>query len=107
MTIFDLENKEGARVAFEVSNLLLGRKTACKVAESIPGSKILERPRLFRSKEEFCKFELGARFFVIAEPYNDNSRYWIGPVPTEPCSEMETVRAAFTAYKPCWWPFGA
>jgi len=107
MKIFDLENDGGTRVAFEVSNLVLGRKAASRVVESIPGARILERPRLFRSKEEFCKFELGARCFVIAEPYNDNSRYWIGPVPTEPCSETETVREAFSAYSPVWWPFGA
>jgi hypothetical protein len=100
MKIFDLEDDSGIRVAFEVSNWMLGRKAACRIAESIPGTKILERPSLFRSKEEFCKFELGARCFVIAEPYNDNSRYWIGPVPTEPCLETDTVREAFSAYSP-------
>ena len=95
MRIFDLEDKQGKLVAFEVRNILLSRRAACKIAKTVPGSKLLERPKLFRSKSDFCKFQVGSRTFIIEEPWNDNSRYWIGPEPTEPCSEILPVREAF------------
>ena len=78
MRVRDLPNTEGKTNAFEVSNLLLTRSRACKVAEAIPGTKIVKRSRLLRDTDEFCIFTLGTDEFTIEEPFGDNSRYWIG-----------------------------
>jgi hypothetical protein len=97
MTIYDLTDPSGHAFAFEVSNLALGRRGACWLAARIPGARLLRRPRALSWLREdvFCEFEVNGVRFQIAEPFGDNSRYWVGPVPTRPVSELAVVRAAF------------
>ena len=85
MKIFELENESGEVFAFEVRNTLLSRKKAIRIIEALPGAKVVEKPKnlSLNNKEEFCLFEFKGAFFVIWEPWNDNSRYWIGSKPTE------------------------
>jgi hypothetical protein len=100
--IFDLSDPAGHVYAFEVSNGLLGRRRACAIAAQIPGARMLRRPRLLSWLREdvFCEFKLGGVRFEINEPFGDNSRYWVGPVPTRPVPELGVVRTAFAAARP-------
>lgn len=102
MHIFDLCDPAGRPVAFEVRNSLLGRRRACAIAARVPGARVLRRPRLLSwlREETFCEFEVGRVRFEIAEPFGDNSRYWIGPVTRRPHPELAAVRAAFAAARP-------
>ncbi len=95
MKIYDLTDKSGQLIAFEITNC--GRRRACNVAKTIPGAIVVRRPRFFEwsSPDEFCEFRLGARTFVIMEPFGDNSRFWVGPTPPEPCQELQIVRSVF------------
>jgi len=96
MKIHDLKDKAGRIFAFEVSNLFLSRRKLCKVIRSIPEAKILKAPSLCsRHEEEFCEFEIQGQKFVAWEPFGDNSRYWIGPNPSNWCEQVETVKMAF------------
>ena len=97
MKIYDLTDSSGHAFAFEVSNLTLGRRGACRVAARIPGARLLRWPRVLSWLREdvFCEFEVNGVRFQIAEPFGDNNRYWVGPVPTRPVSELAVVRAAF------------
>ena len=83
MKIFDLTDKCGCLYAFEVNNLHLTRSGVRRIVRRIPGVTIVEIPRKFRlladQDEEFCMFDFEAIRFVAWEPWNDNSRYWIGP----------------------------
>jgi hypothetical protein len=99
MHVRDLPSLEGKTRAFEISNLLLTRSRACKVAEAIPGAKIMKRSRLFRDTDEFCIFTIGPDEFAIEEPYGDNSRYWIGTKDGEPSQSLPLVRRAFEEHK--------
>ncbi|NVK55289.1 MAG: hypothetical protein HWE26_06715 [Alteromonadaceae bacterium] len=88
MKVFDLHDQNGKFYAFEVNNGLFGRRAACKVARSIPGVKIIKKLSLFSlfGEEVFFKFELNGVRFNIWEPFNDSSRFWIGPESAKPHS---------------------
>lgn len=101
MKTLDLLDKEGRLHAFEVENLLLGRRRVVKIVKTIPGVKITREPLRFLSwsrEEEFCEFVVGDRRFVAWEPFGDNSRYWIGARPPGSCPELQIVRDAFIAW---------
>ena len=99
MRVCDLPNSEGNTRCFEVSNLLLTRSRACKVAESIPGADIMKRSRLFRDTDEFCIFTVGGEEFAIEEPFGDNSRYRIGTRDGNPSQSLPLVRRAFEEHR--------
>jgi hypothetical protein len=99
MRIYDLKAPDGSLRAFEVENTLLGRKRACRLAESIPGASIVRRSRLFRDTDDFCEFTLGGETFVIEEPWGDNSRYWVGTKDEPRTNSLLAVRQAFECHK--------
>ena len=100
MRVYDLTDEQGRLYAFEVANVLLGRRGVCSVASTIPGATIVRKPRLFSGEEEFCEFEVDGQRFRAWEPFGDNSRYWIGPEPPTWCPQVERVRVAFLRHKP-------
>jgi hypothetical protein len=102
MRIYDQHDDEGRVIAFEISSLLISRSGVCAVAETVPGALVIERPRPFTwtADDDFCQFEVDGQRFKAWEPFGDNSRYWIGPVPTKWCPQTQVVRAAFAAHTP-------
>jgi len=96
MKVYDLKDTEGRVFAFEVDNLFLGRRSACRVVRAIAGARIVreQRPLSWRH-DEFCEFEVEGITFVISEDWGDSSRYWIGPIPPRAVPEIDQVRAAF------------
>ena len=101
MKTYELLDEDGRFFAFEVGNTGLGRKGVCQVVDTIPGAKIVRRPKFlswFR-EEQFCEFVVDGKTFVAWEPYGDSSRYWIGPEPIEPLPQTQRVREAFDAFR--------
>ena len=101
MKTYELLDEDGHFFAFEVGNSGLGRKGVCQVVETIPGAKVVRRPKFlswFR-EEEFCEFVVDGKTFVAWEPYGDSSRYWIGPESIEPLPQTQSVREAFDAFR--------
>jgi len=47
MKVYDIRDEQGRVVAFEVENLLLGRRGLARIAASIPGAVVTRRPRFF------------------------------------------------------------
>ena len=45
MKTYELLNEQGEFFAFEVGNSGLGRKGVCRVVETIPGAKVVRRPK--------------------------------------------------------------
>jgi hypothetical protein len=107
MRTYDLKDNKRRVFAFEVSNLLLGRKSLCKVVMTIPNARIIREPKRFSSEETFCEFKVGYQRFTAMEPFRDNSRYWIGPKPPKWCKQVTEVQKAFARYNPirALWPF--
>lgn len=97
MRVYDLQDKTGRVYAFEVNNLFLVRRGACRVVRTIPNVNILNSPKLlsWSSEDVFCVFELSGQRFLILEPYGDNSRYWIEPEPPDFTELISVVREAF------------
>ena len=104
MQIFPIPNDGSPIAAFEVLNSRIGRRGACRIAESIPGVTVIKRPLLLSwlREETFCKFELNGLNFDISEPYGDSGYYWIGPAGLElegvellRVPEIDHIRAAF------------
>ena len=101
METYELLDEDGRLFAFEVNNAGLGRNGVCRVVETIPGAQVIRRPKFlswFR-EEVFCEFLVDGKTFVAWEPFGDNSRYWIGPEPTEPLTQIRSVRDAFDAHQ--------
>jgi hypothetical protein len=93
-----MHNDAGTYTGFEVSNRLLSRRRACRIAGDVPGSHVQRWPRRFAwSDPDFCEFALNGVQFLIIEPFDDNDCYWV--VAKEPApdarAEIERVRAAF------------
>jgi hypothetical protein len=102
MEIHDLRDPEGRVFAFEIENTNLGRHGACRVAQRIPGARIVRRQRRFAwsKRDDFCEFEVDGVTFVIEEPFGDNSRYWIGPKPPRYVAQTAVVRDVFARAGP-------
>lgn len=96
MDVQNLIDDSGEVYAFEISSLY-GRRAACRVAASIPGSIVLKRPKLFSlfGDEIFCEFQINDINFQIWEPFNDNSKYWIGPHPVKSVDNLALVRGYY------------
>jgi hypothetical protein len=91
MRVHELRNAQGALHAFEVSSLM-GRRGACRVAASIPGVRLTKNHQPFASKDgPFCEFELSGDQYAIEEPFEDNSRYWVGPKPGSSANSLGVV----------------
>lgn len=102
MHTYDLKDAQGRVFAFEVSNSRLGRRRAVRVVSELPNVRVRRSPRWLSwfCEEEFCEFEIDGRVFVMAEPWGDSSRYWIGPKPAHWCEEVSFVREAFQRIRP-------
>jgi hypothetical protein len=99
MKTYPLYDEEGRLFAFEIGNTIIGRRGLCRVVEGIPGATLLRKPKFlswFR-EAEFCEFSLDGERFVAEEPYGDNSRYWVGPVPPRWLPQTEKVHEAFVS----------
>lgn len=96
----DMRNDAGILTGFEVSNWLLSRRRAGRIAQGVSGSVVSRWPRRFAwSADTFCAFSVDGVGFLIIEPFGDNNCYWI--VAQEPTPGMqpliERVRSAFAA----------
>jgi hypothetical protein len=104
MKVYDLHDKEGRLLAFEIENVVIGRQGVCHVVSMIPGATLLRRPVRFLSwfrESTFCEFELdGVRFSADEGPWGDDSRYWVGPEPPRWVPQLQAVRQAFLDYQP-------
>ena len=92
MRVHDLKDEEGRVYAFEVGNFMLGRRGVLRIVRRIPSAQLVA---FHRRREHFCEFDVHGFRFVVWEPWNDNSRYWIGPQPRSAEAPLGTVRAAF------------
>ena len=73
-----MHNEAGVLTGLEVSNTLLGRRRACRLARSVPGAIVRRWPRRFAwSDDDFCAFTVDGLPFLIIEPFGDNDCYWI------------------------------
>jgi hypothetical protein len=103
MQVYDLKDQDGRVFAFEVDNVILGRRGLCDVVRKIPGATLLREPvRIFSwfRESEFCEFEIdGVRFSADEGPWGDDSRYWIGPKPPRWVSQVAAVRQAFLDHR--------
>lgn len=99
MRVYDICNAEGAVIAFEVPNC--GRHRAQRLVRRIPGATVVRCQRRFQvcSDEQFCEFELGGRRFLLWEPWNDNSRFWIGEEPARASAQLDRLRTAFAEFR--------
>ena len=94
-------NDHGVLTGFQVSNALLSRQRACRIAVAVPGARILRAPAPAFSfgavPDDFCAFEVDGVPFLIIEPYGDSDRYWVVAEhpSTDARPQIERVRTAF------------
>jgi len=97
MKIYEGHNNEGQLVYFEVPNTFLPRKTAIKIIKGIPNVEVL---KVEKSKDVFCTFKVGDRYFEIMEPWGDNSRFHISEVgEVQSSNELQLIKQRFSAHK--------
>lgn len=79
MHIYAIENNDQV-VSFEIDNARVSRRRVAAILKKIPDLQILKEQKFLGQRcEDFCEFKLGGHEFYVWEPWNDNSRYWIGP----------------------------
>ena len=89
--------EDGTIPYFEISNAFpwsLGFMR--RVLTSVQGVSEFKSARV--KDDRFAFVYLGRRC-VVHEPFGDNSRYWIGPVETDPPIDMTAIRDAFTQFR--------
>jgi hypothetical protein len=100
MRTFDIRNESGELIGFEIENLFVGRSRVVKSIASISGSEILVRPRLFRRADIFCEFKLEEEYFIVEEPFGDNSRYLIAHKDGLETEQLKLVKNVFEKLRP-------
>jgi len=98
--VFDISPSARGPLAFEVSSAL-GRRRAAGVVATIPGVRIVRRPKLIARLDQdvFCEFELEGQRFNIWEPQRGGGRYWIGPNSGKKTPVLQQVRQVFIDHK--------
>ncbi len=100
-----MHNDAGILTGFEVSNLLLTRGRASRLAQQVPGAIVSRWPRLFPFRyfgepdDDFCAFSVDGVPFLIIEPFGDNDCYWIVAEEPDPSARplIERARRVFAA----------
>ncbi len=102
MKTYEGRDKEGRIVYFEVPNVLLSRRAACKLVSRVPGVLITsESSSMFSARDDiFCRFQLNDNNFELWEPYGDSSRFHVAAKPLEPCAGLEKLHAVFQRHLP-------
>jgi hypothetical protein len=101
MRVHELRDAQGLVHAFEISSLM-GRRMACRAAASIPGVRLTKKYKLFSFSSEdgaFCEFELNGEQYAMEEPFQDNSRYWVGPKPGSSANSLGVVLNHFANHR--------
>ena len=95
MRVRDLHDEEGRVFAFEVRNFFRARADVCQVASTIPGVRIVRKPKTFCwfREDVFCEFEVDGVTFIGWQLFDDN--YWIGPEPARWVPQIGSFREAF------------
>lgn len=101
MNTRDLRQEGGQLSGFIISNLLLSRRGAIRVASAIPGVTIVraQRPLCLSGPDDFCEFVLQGNTFLVIEPFGDNSEYWVVSEPPEDSPQLAAVREAFASHR--------
>ena len=102
MRTYEGLNTQGRVVYFEVPNVVLSRRAACKLVSRVPGVSLTTWPCLwpFGGDDVFCTFELDGKHFELWEPYGDNSRFHVAAKPLESCDALQHLRSAFQEHRP-------
>ena len=97
MHIYEVINESGEVFAFEINNTLLSRKKVIQIIEELPGVTVVSKPQdfVFDNESEFCQFEYEGDTFIIEEPWDDSSRYWIGPKPIKFTPNINSIMNHF------------
>jgi hypothetical protein len=89
-----------ALTGFEVRNILLSRRRACRIGGICSwGTVIRWPPRLWWGDDAFCAFSGDGVPFLVIEPFGDNHCYWIVAEEPDPAARplIERVREVFGA----------
>jgi hypothetical protein len=101
MKTYTIKDNNGNPFAFEIDNVYISLRKLSKLLSSMEGIRNLKVRRLFEMhKENHIEFEYNGDFFVVWEPFGDNSTYWIGPKDTEKKSDkIQDIEAIIKSYK--------
>lgn len=86
---------------FEVENIYIGLNSISRILQSIPGVSDVQKRELFCQWGSVrLKFKFMGDDYIVDEPFDDNSRYWVGPVDSGNLRDMAALKAAFIEYEP-------
>jgi len=104
MKVYDILDSEGRIFALEVNNTFLSRRRVVRIIDKIPNAQVV---RTEKRCDEFCEFRVDGENFVVWEPWNDSSRFWIGPKSKRYARQFEIIRRVFRDEKLFPWPWRA
>ena len=102
MKIYPLEDKNGCKIGFEIESSYISLRKIVEILSTVDKVSKIQTRRLFeRSNGKHIEFEFEGEWFVVMEPFGDNSRYWIGPKDKPKISiNLSDIENAFEEYSP-------
>ena len=77
---FPIVSPAGLIVAIEIEIVYCSPRPLARLLEKVPTVSSIHRRKPFSGSSDVrLTFQFRERPFVVAEPFGDNSRYWIGP----------------------------
>jgi hypothetical protein len=94
--------REGGRtVGFEIDNAYVGTRAAASVLAGVEGVRNVRTRRPFSVRDRcLVHFLYRDTDCIVVEPFNDNSRWWIGQEEGGSPVDLGEIEAAFRAYRP-------
>ena len=99
MRTWQLLTEDGRQYGIEISNLTITRGGVIRTIQRIPGATITSGKRYSERRRDDCHFTIRGAAFVAAEPFGDNSRFWIYAEDETGFGEVPAVQSAFEQRK--------
>lgn len=86
---------------FEVENIYVGLNAIFHMLNPIPGVSDVRKRKIFcRWGSVRLRFKFMGDDYIVDEPFDDNSRYWVGPVDPGNLRDITPLKSAFIKYEP-------
>ncbi|ODS24522.1 hypothetical protein AB835_03535 [Candidatus Endobugula sertula] len=99
MDTYPIIDTDGLQIGFEIENVYISDRGIFKLLSNIIGVDKASMRKIFKSSEYVVEFQYQGVDCVVWVPYDDSSRYWIGPQnPEVETIELGVLQKAFDSY---------
>lgn len=91
----------GKTIGFEIENAYVGARDVARLLAGVEGVRDVRTRRPFSiGDQHVVRFAYRDADCMVVEPFNDNSRWWIGQDEAGQAVDVSELEAAFREYRP-------